>query len=221
MFRTIRRVLRIILLLIAGLWLHYVLPQKDVARITSTEVIRFDPGRFNSLFYSQGDSGNATTENRDLRLINTVRRKTALFGLIRYGEGVMVYRNEDTGWIYPPYFKFDSSNLQAEADDAKSTRDDPRWYVITHYGWRIPFLSIYPNAVSIKPVDGPDYRPIPWFNIVFLIALAAGLLFVRTMWRQFRERTIDPAIDKVEDRIDRTRADVSETGARWFGRRRK
>ncbi len=47
---------------------------------------------------------------------------------------VMVYRNEDTGWGWPSYFKFDTANLQTEADDLSSTAarsqmggDDPLW----------------------------------------------------------------------------------------------
>ena len=40
--RNIRRGFRIVLFLIVGLWLHYVMPQQDIARITSTEIIRQD-----------------------------------------------------------------------------------------------------------------------------------------------------------------------------------
>ncbi|MCH5377309.1 MAG: DUF1523 family protein, partial [Planctomycetes bacterium] len=100
---------------IAGLF-HYVLPQHDVVKITSTEIIRMDFSGINRIFFAQADSGNTDLTTRDIRLINTTKRKTFLFGFIpRESERVMVYRNEDTGWIWPPYFKFDSSDLQAEA----------------------------------------------------------------------------------------------------------
>ncbi len=212
--RNLRRAVRITLFLILGLWLHYVLPGQDVARITGTEIIRTDFTSVNRIFYAQADAGASELETRDLRLINTQRKRTYLFGLIRGGEQTMVYRNEDTGWIYPPYFKFDSSDLQAEAQDAQSTAANPEWVVITHYGWRIRWLTVFPNAVSIRPVDGPDYRPIPWFNIGFFVFLIVAGLFVRAMWRQFRERTLEPIGERVDDRIDRTSATIAERRGR-------
>ncbi len=219
--RYVKTVLKTLLFLVVFAFLHYVLPQHDVVRITGTEVIRMDFSPSNRLFYAQADSGNLDNTTRDVRLINTVRKKTMLLGLVRRdAEGVMVFRNEDTGWIWPPYFKFDSSDLQAEAADLQSTAAEPRWAVLTHYGWRNRFLTIYPNAISVRPVAGPDVRIIPWFNIFFLLFLVVALLFVRAAWRQFRERSIDPAVaragdawDTADGRIDHHRGRVS----RWLG----
>ena len=177
-------------------FLHYTLPQHDVVRITDTYEKRIDPGE-NSWFWAAPDAGNdPNVTNRDVFFIQTIRPN---------GKP-MVYRNEDTGWGWPPYFKFDTSNLQTEAADLKSTRDDPRWVVITHYGWRNEFFSIYPNAVAIREVDGPDVRIIPWFNIFFFIALALVLWFVRRMWLQFRERVVDPALEEIDEAGDAARA---------------
>lgn len=204
--------------LIVGGFLHYVLPQHDIVRITSTEVIRTDFTGLNRLFYAQADSGAADLGTRDLRLIYTEKKKTFLFGFVaRDARQVMVYRNEDTGWIWPPYFKFDSSDLQAEAAAVSSKPGAEQWAVITHYGWRNKYLSIYPNAIGIRAVDGPDVRIIPWFNIFFFIFLAAGYLFLRAMWRQFRERTIDPALQDVSDSLDA----ASDAVAKKRGRLRR
>lgn len=179
-----------VLALITFAFFHYVLPQHDIVRVTATEVIRTDFTGFNRRFYAQADSGNVDGTTRDIRLINTVRPN---------GK-VMVYRNEDTGWIWPPYFKFDSSNLQAEAGDEISTKSNPTWVKITHYGWRNEFFSIYPNAVGVKPVAGPDVGTgWPWFNTIFLAVLLVLLLMVRRIWLQFRERSIDPLLEDVED----------------------
>ena len=138
---------------ILGFWgimaatFHYTLPQRDVVYVQGTEIIRQDFSGINRLFYAQADTGNdGTTINRDLRLINTTDANGR----------IMVYRNEDTGFGWPPYFKLDSSNLQAEAQGATTVRAKPEWYIIKHYGWRNEFLTIYPNAISLKPVDGPD-----------------------------------------------------------------
>ena len=204
--------LRVIVVLIAGLFLHYVLPQHDVVKLTSTEIIRTDFSGFNRWFYAQADSGTNELATRDLRLINTDKKKTFLLGFVpRDSTEVMVYRNEDTGWIWPPYFKFDSSDLQAEA---ASTAKQDGWAVITHYGWRIRWASIYPNAIAIKQVDGPDVRVIPWFNIFFFVALILGIVFVRAMWLQFRERAVDPLMDSAGDRMDEATAGLAERRGR-------
>ncbi|MEP2027349.1 MAG: DUF1523 family protein [Paracoccaceae bacterium] len=205
----------VFLFVVVGSFLHYVLPQHDIVRVTSTDVIRTDFTSLNRLFYAQADSGTAELQTRDLRLINTEKRKTFLLGFIqRESTKVMVYRNEDTGWIWPPYFKFDSSDLQAQAAANISTTDSPQWVVMTHYGWRIKYLSIYPNAIGVRPVDGPDVTVIPWFNIFFFIFLLVGWAFLRAMWRQFRQRTIDPTLEDMSESIGELGDSVSEKRGR-------
>ena len=75
-------------------------------------------------------------------------------------ESPMIYRNEDTGWGWPPFFKFDTANLQAEASNAmlQGEAENPQWMVIRHYGWRNEFLSIYPNALSLRVASGPEEK---------------------------------------------------------------
>lgn len=220
----IKVIFRVALFLIAGLFLHYVLPQHDVVQISQAEPRRTDFGSFNRWFYAQADGGSVEMENRDVFYIFAEKKKTMLLGFVpRDAMETMVYRNEDTGWIWPPYFKFDSSNLhgQATVQARKSeTSVGGNWVVITHYGWRIPFMSIFPNAVSLEPVEGPDVRIIPWFNIFFFGFLIVGIAFVRAMWNQFRERAVDPLLDRAEHRYDEASADIAEKRgrvSRWFG----
>jgi hypothetical protein len=216
--RRMRIIFRLFLVFVFGMLLHYVLPQHDVVKITSTEIIRTDFSGFNRIFYAQADSGNVDNPTRDLRLINTDKKKTFLLGFMpRDTTGIMVYRNEDTGWIWPPYFKFDSSDLQAEA--ASAARVDEQWAVITHYGWRVRWASIYPNAIAIRQVDDPNVSVVPWFNIIFFGFLIVAIVMVRKMWAQFRERKVDPLMDQAGDRMDQVQAGVAErrTGARrWL-----
>ncbi|MCA0846212.1 DUF1523 family protein [Salipiger thiooxidans] len=177
--------------LVAG-FLHYTLPQHDVARITDTYEKRIDPGE-NALFWANASTGeNVNLTGRDVFFIQTRLNN----------DKVMVYRNEDTGWGWPPYFKFDTSNLQAEAADLRSTAAAPQWVVIKHYGWRNEFLSVYPNVVSIRPVDGPDVRIIPWLNIVLLTLIVAVSWAIWVRWRRFREARIDPVLEDVGDNLD-------------------
>ena len=195
---------------------HYTLPQHDIVRIVGTENRRIDFGE-NSIFWASPDSGTAASGNRDVRFINAVRPN---------GK-VIVYRNEDTGWGWPPYFKLDSSNLQTEAQAFTSTDANPKWVSITHYGWRNEFMTIFPNAVGVKLVAGPEVTIIPWVNIIILTFLAFIVFMIRRMWLQFRERTIDPAVADAGDvlndldaRADAARAEVRGTWGRfraWIG----
>lgn len=197
-------------------FLHYTLPQHDIARIVETEVRRVDFGE-NSLFWASPDTGTSSATNRDVRFVNTVRTSGR----------IMVYRNEDTGWGWPPYFKLDSSNLQTESADLVSTSDVPRWVVITHYGWRNEFLTIYPNAVGVRFVESPDVRIIPWFNIIFLVLLALVSLRIYRSIQKFRQRRIDPLLEDAGEAWDRAEdhagaASEKASGAlgrlrRWLG----
>ncbi len=191
-------ILTLLALTVIGFF-HYTLPQHDIVRVVNTYQERQDLNDWTRIFWSSPDDQSGTLVNRDVQFIQTVKAN---------GKP-MVYRNEDTSWSWPPYFKFDTANLQTEAEDLKSTAAAPQWVSVTHYGWRIVYFSAFPNAISIKPVDGPDATIIPWFNIFFFVFLAVILLVLRRMWLQFRERSIDPVLedmgeawDGVEDRAD-------------------
>ncbi len=169
--------------------LHYTLPQYDVVRIVNTYEERQELGDWTRVFWSKPDNQAGGLDNRDVQFIQAVRPD---------GDAI-VYRNEDTGWSWPPYFKFDTANLYTQANDAISTKDAPEWVAIRHYGWRNQFLSIFPNAVSIAPVEGPDATITNWRSIVILVLLAAVIWAIYVRWRRFRMRRVDPLIDNVED----------------------
>ena len=213
MWTKIKWGLWILAVLVVGLFLHYTLPQRDIVRIVDTGN-RITQIGANWIFYSIEDTGTGAETNttRDIRFIDAVYPDDS---------SVMVYRNEDTGWFWPPYFKWDSSTLQAEATNLRSTASAPRWVAVTHYGWRIPLLSVFPNAVSIRPVEGPDVTLIPWVNIIILTFLAFLAFMIRKMWLQFRERMVDPALVEVGETFDAAgdRVDAAKKEARgFFGR---
>lgn len=196
------------LLAIVLSFLHYTLPQHDIVRIVGTENRRVDIGS-NAIFWSGSEAGMANSTSRDVYFINAV-----------YPNGKTIeYRNEDTGWGWPPYFKFDSSGLNTEAKELTSTQAAPVWVSVTHYGWRNKFFTIFPNAVGMKQVSGPDATIIPWVNIILLIVFLTIAFMIRRVWLQFRERTIDPALDDVSqswEALD-ARADAARDRAvgRW------
>ncbi|MCG6112125.1 MAG: DUF1523 family protein [Paracoccus sp.] len=161
--------------------LDYALPSQNTVRISNTynRLTAIPPSA--SIFWASDSTG--TVENaqgqRDVRFIDTVRP----------GGRVFVYRNEDTGWVWPPYFKYDSANLQAEATNLQSSAQSPIWVSVTAYGWRLPWMSTYPNAISINTVAGPDDRPTNWAALIICGVLLALLVLVWRMWAQFRQRT--------------------------------
>ncbi len=136
------------------LFLHYNLPRTDVVQIVGTDIKRTDSNKKDEV------------ATRDVRFITSIMRN----GKTR------VYRNEDTGWGWPPYFKFNSADLTGQAQSLASETEKP-WVLVTYYGWRSTVLSLFPNAIGIEKVD-KDYRHLPLFNIFFLLALAIGAFFL-------------------------------------------
>ena len=223
MFKIIKTFLFIILAILVGAFLHYNLPDRDIVRVVGTFEIRDDKpaGSFGA---GAPDAGSKKFPNRDVRYISTKRPN----------DKPMVYANQDTGWGWPPYFKFDTSNLTAEAQDLilKYQADEEIWVAVRHYGWRIEMFSLYPNAVSMKVVDGPNARLFPIFNIVLLSLLALLLLFIWFKIRGWKQKNVDPITDKIGDELEeigdtvgghakRAQAEINEsrTGLRKFMRR--
>lgn len=208
----IKRLFQFIILIFIGAVLCYFLPNRDIVQVVGIEVSRED---FKNIDQSK------TGQNRDVRYINA-----------EWPNGKpRVYRNEDA----PLYLKFDSGNLNAQAQslgNKHANQDTPVWVAINHYGWRIPILSMYPNALNIKTVAGPDTRLIPWFNIIFLGSLFIFCLWAGLKWRRFKTKRIDPVADKVEAEIGGALGGIGEevketSGAvkglfrRWFGTSKK
>jgi hypothetical protein len=205
----IRWTFRIVILLMLGSCLHYNLPQRDIVRIVDTYEERQDFGGWSDIFWQ--NTGDATSDAQITRDVSFIRS-------VRPDGSPSVYRNQDTGICCPPYFKFDTANLQTEAADAISTSETPEWVAIRHYGWRITWLGdgIFPNALSMKPVSGPDQTLIPWFNIIVLIVLAVLLITIWRIWRNFWDRRVDPVLDDIEDAGD----EASSRFWNVFGRRK-
>ncbi|PRY22496.1 uncharacterized protein DUF1523 [Aliiruegeria haliotis] len=190
-------------------FLHYTLPQNDIVRITDTYEKRVDFGE-NSLFWAHPQTGETQ---------NTVNRDVFFIQAIKPNGRPMVYRNEDTGWGWPPYFKFDTTNLQTQAADLKSTKANPQWVAMKHYGWRNEFFTIFPNAVHARPVAGPDVRIIPWTAISVLLVLGCVVLAIWSRWRKFRAKRVDPMLDDMEQGWDETSAKASRWWNSWKGPR--
>ena len=182
--RVLKWLLLFVVWTLIAAFLHYNLPRTDVVRIVNTEVRRVDVGE-RPMFWSEATPAAGPLATRDVPFIETIDEDGS----------ASVYRNEDTGWGWPPYFKFDSANLQADAADLVSTREAPQWVAVRRYGWRVPMLSAFPNALSLRPVAGPEVFVIPWVAILVLVVLAVLAWAVYVRWRRFRTARLDPRID--------------------------
>ena len=204
-FSRLRAVAGISALLLTAASLHYSLPSRDVVRIVGTDVVRQDVERRDA-------QGNRVTVTRDVRFIYAKWP----------GGGDRVYRNEDTSWGWPPYFKFDTADLAAQATDRVSTAGAPDWVVMRHYGWRIPVLSMFPNALSIRSASGPDDNPWPWFNIIFVTLLVLSVLIVRRVLILLFRRHVDPVIEEIDREFDQRAGAVAgryRQARRWVRQR--
>lgn len=54
----------------------------------------------------------------------------------------MAFKNADSLW----HLKFSSTDVQAKVKVNEE-------YRFTYYGWRIPFLSVYPNIIEVRDAE--------------------------------------------------------------------
>lgn len=159
-------------LLLAGA--HYALPWGEVVVPTGTEVMRFTNGV---------DEGSATTgagpgaQSRDVRLF---------YARTPDGSGVRTYRNEDAVF----FLKFDSgtinSKIQSILLDQARSKEELHVLAVSQ-GWRIDWLSMYPNLISLEVVPA-GHTHYQWraLSIIVLMLLgfgAAGWWMVRLFRR--------------------------------------
>jgi hypothetical protein len=182
--KTVKYALQALFIMLVAAVLHYNLPRTQVAQIMGTDVKRLDST-------TRGKSADNLQRKgvkvRDVRFINAQSQ----------GGKIEVFRNEDTGWGWPPYMKFDSADITAEAQTFATAEGKP-WVLLKYYGWRIHIFDMFPNIISLKQVSR-DYNHIPWFNLVFLLVLAGGSLYVIRLSRQL--------VNKIKARFKRDKVE--------------
>lgn len=153
--------LTIILCTFLGLFalVNYATPSYNITYVKGIEVKRVDKdGPITK-------SNPADGPTRDVYYIYTQKPDQ--------NEKVMVYRNEDTRWGFPFYFKFASADLQAKA---QSFYTDNQLVQIKYYGWRLKILNEFPNAVSIKAATPEEKPSSPIFAYILYFILLIGLI---------------------------------------------
>ncbi|MGL5949259.1 MAG: DUF1523 family protein [Aeromonas sp.] len=155
-----------LLALLSALWLDFYLPEHTRASITGVEVKRTDKdGPISKKNPADGPTS-------DVYYIYTERA----------GEKIRVFRNEDTLWGWPFYFKFNSADVQAKA---KAMEFDKREAIITSYGWRLNMVSLFPNVTHVATAEAGDstwsFWRWTWFSL-WLLSFAQG---ARWLWNYF------------------------------------
>lgn len=184
-----------------GLFAHYYLPRGEVVVLTGTEVMRFRDG----VDEAAGDQERSSGTTRDVRLI---------YARTPEAKSVRTYRNEDALW----YGKFDSGTLNSVVqsillDQQKGT--EVRVLALS-YGWRLEWLSEYPNLISIVVV-GSDYVYWHW-HAALVIAILIGLLAAIMWWTRKAVRAArkaaEGAVASARGRLNAVVAEAGETAAR-------
>jgi len=166
--RVALMVLGVLLLLVCGGFLAYVLPRHQVVHINGHEVKRID---------QQGHVVDALHT-----VSGTTRDVFFIYTTDAAQQEVHVFRNEDTGFGFPWYLKFDSAEVQGRSQ--LLSRSDTQLALVTYYGWRIPMLSMFPNAVNVEAWEATT-TPFPVFNTVFFALL---LLVMLLAWWGIRKK---------------------------------
>ena len=139
-----------LVLLIFGAFLHYTLPQRDVVRVTGTEIIRQDFSGLNRIFYAQGDSGNAQPESRDLRLINAAFPDRVNEAGEEHARRVML-RNRPRV-MAAALFQRPAPTAMPRPETQPRPGRSRQWFR-SAYGWRRA-LTTYPKSVETAKMEG-------------------------------------------------------------------
>lgn len=118
----------------------YSVPHSATVVLTGQSTIRFDNDTDNGSFDVKSD----VSKSRDVRLVSA-----KLHG----SEQVRTYRNEDALL----YAKFDSGTLDSEINSILYSQSKQSGDVVVRasaYGFRSELLSLYPNLIGLKRIEG-------------------------------------------------------------------
>ncbi|QLB20863.1 hypothetical protein A6B43_04645 [Vespertiliibacter pulmonis] len=130
---------------------NYAFPSYETTAVTGMEVRRMDKDGMIS------KSNPPDGEVRDVYFLFTEQPEN---------KKIMVYRNEDTGWGLPFYFKFNSADIQAKAQAYANSK---QLVEIKYYGWRINWLNEFRNIVAIKQLDENNTPSKPWVSYILYV----------------------------------------------------
>ena len=142
--------------LFSGLVFHFYTPSTQIVKITDTETKRVDA---EGIISSKNPADGPT---RDVYYISVDTKN----------DKSVMYRNEDTAWGFPWYFKFNSADIQARAS---SIKESGRYGILTSYGWRLNIPMMFKNIVSLRPTADADAST---FTMYTFVAIGSWLVWI-------------------------------------------
>ncbi|GAA9720529.1 DUF1523 family protein [Helicobacter pylori] len=161
MIKFVRNVVLFILtaiFLVLMLLVSYCMPHYSAAVISGVEVKRMNENE------NTPNNKEVKTLARDVYFVQTYDPKDK--------KSVTVYRNEDTHFSFPFYFKFNSADISALAQSLVNQQVE-----VQYYGWRINLFNMFPNVIFLKPLKESADISKPIFSWI-LYALLLMVFFI-------------------------------------------
>ncbi|MGL2754435.1 hypothetical protein BB426_00615 [Helicobacter pylori] len=171
MIKFVRNVVLFILtaiFLVLMLLVSYCMPHYSAAVISGVEVKRMNENE------NTPNNKEVKTLARDVYFVQTYDPKDQ--------KSVTVYRNEDTRFGFPFYFKFNSADISALAQSLVNQQVE-----VQYYGWRINLFNMFPNVIFLKPLKENAEMSKPVFSwILYALLLVGFFISVRSVCALFK-----------------------------------
>ncbi|WRG01346.1 DUF1523 family protein [Helicobacter pylori] len=171
MIKFVRNVVLFILtaiFLVLMLLVSYCMPHYSAAVISGVEVKRMNENE------NTPNNKEVKTLARDVYFVQTYDPKDQ--------KSVTVYRNEDTRFGFPFYFKFNSADISALAQSLVNQQVE-----VQYYGWRINLFNMFPNVIFLKPLKENDEMSKPVFSwILYALLLMGFFISARSVCALFK-----------------------------------
>ncbi|WP_190320619.1 DUF1523 family protein [Helicobacter pylori] len=171
MIKFVRNVVLFILtaiFLALMLLVSYCMPHYSVAVISGVEVKRMNENE------NTPNNKEVKTLARDVYFVQTYDPKDK--------KSVTVYRNEDTHFSFPFYFKFNSADISALAQSLVNQQVE-----VQYYGWRINLFNMFPNVIFLKPLKENAEMSKPVFSwILYALLLVGFFISARSVCALFK-----------------------------------
>ncbi|PDX18192.1 DUF1523 family protein [Helicobacter pylori] len=173
MIKFVRNVVLFILtaiFLALMLLVSYCMPHYSAAVISGVEVKRMNENE------NTPNNKEVKTLARDVYFVQTYDPKDQ--------KSVTVYRNEDTRFGFPFYFKFNSADISALAQSLVNQQVE-----VQYYGWRINLFNMFPNVIFLKPLKENAEMSKPVFSwILYALLLVGFFISARSVCTLFKSK---------------------------------
>ncbi|GAA7294714.1 DUF1523 family protein [Helicobacter pylori] len=174
MIKFVRNVVLFILtaiFLALMLLVSYCMPHYSAAVISGVEVKRMNENE-----NTPNNNKEVKTLARDVYFVQTYDPKDK--------KSVTVYRNEDTRFGFPFYFKFNSADISALAQSLVNQQVE-----VQYYGWRINLFNMFPNVIFLKPLKESTDISKPIFSwILYALLLMGFFISARSVCTLFKSK---------------------------------